>query len=548
MIHPALPILYEIQYKSRVRNALRSLKTWRGIIYLLVGSLIVIPWMVMLILWVLSDAKSLEAATPYFDAFLPFGLLFVCLFTLLTNVSSKAIAFTPGETEFLFPGPFARRELLIYKIMAETIQVVIISAVVSIILLPFTPLWLAGFIGIALTLFFLILLRMTVAFVQMTVLERIDVSFRKVVLYAFWFFLILGLWKGTGWPSVQAILIDPLAFPLAIRETWTGAILLTPIDFFVRIVMAKSYFPELLFWASVAAGIDLCLFFAVIRLDTNYLESSMNAAEKKYAKTQLTKSGYGVMAGTGQKTAAYSLPALSWMGGIGPNLWRQLVGAVRNSKDILILSSAVSGLCGFILFAQGILSEATPFLLIVFAMNSIILTQWMPFDFRSDIDRMDWLKMIPIGSMPTVIGQVLIPVLIVSLLELLLFGGLLFCVEKNRSLLFIGMVLVPSFNFLLFGLENLIFLLFPIRIVESSSGDLYDVGRIMVTYFMKYISLVGILAGIIGIGFGGYLLCGENLAVFTAITWTLLTVSGLALLPYIAWAFEKFDPSIDTPV
>src|SRR5262249_5460112 len=47
------------------------------------------------------------------------ALLGYCLMTLLTSAGEPAIAFTPGEVNLLFAGPFSRRQLLVYKIIAN---------------------------------------------------------------------------------------------------------------------------------------------------------------------------------------------------------------------------------------------------------------------------------------------------------------------------------------------------------------------------------------------------------------------------------------------
>jgi len=43
-------------------------------------------------------------------------MLAMSLLALMTSGGEKAVAFTPAEVGFLFPGPFTRRELLAYKI------------------------------------------------------------------------------------------------------------------------------------------------------------------------------------------------------------------------------------------------------------------------------------------------------------------------------------------------------------------------------------------------------------------------------------------------
>ena len=389
---------------------------------------------------------------------------------------------------------------------------------------------------------------MAMALLRLTLLERAYTLSRKSVLIALGFLLVLGLWKGIDWPFAleQIHAGEPLVLTEAVRNTWIGSIILAPFDVFVRTIMAKSFFPDLLLWASAAAGINLFFLITVIGLDANYLETALSVSEKTYAEQQRMKRGGDAAIGSTKKTAEWSLPSFPWLWGTGPILWRQSITAIRSAAGFLIFLFCLG--IG-ITIAQGESDEKIPFVLALTLAISLLCTHKFPFDFRGDLDRMDWLKMIPAGSIPISIGQVLTPVLIVSLLEeLLLLGGLMSGLYQNWKLILIGMALVPSFNLLIYGLENLIFLLFPKRMDNTSSGDFYEFGRAIVVYFLKFFIIGGAVASLIGIGYGGYYLLGKHIAVFIAIAWTLLTVAGLALLPYIAWAYEKFDPSVDTPV
>ncbi len=550
MIHPALPFLIKMQGKSQIRRAIRSLKTWRGRLYFLVGIVVFSLWLGPQIFMAFSSNAS-EKAAPYINAFMPFGLLFLCLMALvneLIEAGSKVISFTPGETEFLFPGPFKRRDLLKYKIITSTKNLLFIAAFISIFTMRFTHSWLVCYLGILLTLLFVHFFSMTVAFLRLLLLESAYTPSRKRVLTVLGLFLFFGVWKGVDWTFAwdQIVAGKPLVLAEAIRETWFGTIVLAPFDVFARIIVAKSFSFDLLLWCSVAVGIDLLLLITVFKLDANYLETSLAVSEKTYAKQQRMRRGGSPLVSSIKK-ATWSLPMLPWLNGAGPILWRQLTSAIRNAKGMLVLLVVICCALGPMMIMKGVSDSAVPTVLIITGIYSIFFTQWFPFDFRSDIDRMDWLKMIPAGSMPITIGQVFTPVIMVSFLELCLFGGLSFGVDENRVLLFIAMALVPSYNLLLFGLENLIFLLFPIRIVKAAPGDFHGFGRIMVVLFLKFLVIGGCLGSIIGMGYGGYYFLGKHIAVFVVITWTLLTCCGIAILPYIAWAFEKYDPSVDAP-
>ncbi len=550
MIHPSLPFLIKLQRKSQFRRALRSLKTWRGRIYFLIGIAVFGLWLgpQIVLAFTMNSAKT---SAPYINAFMPFGLLFFCVISLINELieaGTKAISFTGGETEFLFPGPFSRQDLLKYKIITSMTNLLFVALFISIFTMRFTYSYLACYVGIFLTLLFTLFFSLIVAFIRVILIEHAYTPSRKRVMSIAGIILLIILWKGANWTYAWDLIAagKPLAVAEAIRETWAGTILLAPFDVFVRVILAKSLFTDFLMWGSAAVGINLFFLFIIFRLDANYLETAMAISEKTYARQQRMRRGSAPIS-TSKKTATWSPPSLPWLNGAGPILWRQLTGAMRCARGMLVLVVFICIALGSTVFSGGLSGETVLFVLIITAIYSIFFTQLFPFDFRSDIDRMEWLKMLPIGSMPIVIGQVFTPVIMVSILHFFLFGGLLFAVDENQTLLYIGMALAPSYNLLLFGFENLIFLLFPIRVVKTTPGDFHGFGRIMVVFFLKFLVIGGILGGIIGIGIGGYYFLGKHIAVFITISWTLLTCCGIAVLPFIAWAFEKFDPSVDTP-
>jgi putative ABC exporter len=546
MIHPALPLLIKTQYMSKIRRALRSLKTLRGVMYFLVGLFVFTLWIGPSILMAFTDTKSKDIVAPYISAFLPFLLLIITLLALTSATISKAINFTAGELEFLFPGPFKRRDLVIYKIITSVMGIIFVALFISCFFMRFTNLYIACYLGILFTLLFLHFFSMAVAFISLIISKHAYTPSRKNILITIGVLVVLGLWKGVDWQTAQELFMKPLVLAQMVKDNWFGGIILAPFEVFVRTIMAPSFY-DLLLWASAAAGIDLILLGAVISLDANYLETSLSVSEKKYAKIERMRRGGVAAISSNRKTAKWSLPDLPWLHGIGPILWRQMTSAMRNSKGVLLLLFIVSMGIGPMIVMKGVSDESVPFFLIIITMYSIFLTQWFPFDFRSDIDRMDWMKMIPIDSLPIAIGQILTPVLIVSILEMTIFGGLAIGVKNNFSLLLAGILLAPSFNLLLFGLENLIFLLYPVRIAKVGPGDFQGFGRMMVLFFLKFVVIILVMGSIIGLGVGGYFLFDKSIIVFIAISLTLLTGCGLAIIQCIAWAFDKFDPSIHTP-
>lgn len=130
---PALWKLMRLQGRGLLRRIFRGARTPRGAVFFAFGILLFAVWM-------LSAAVSVRfqrrADPENVRAVVPLVVLGVCLLSSVTGATDKAIAFTPGEVDLLFPGPFSRRQLLFYK-LAKSRKAVRIICIVLVILRMF---------------------------------------------------------------------------------------------------------------------------------------------------------------------------------------------------------------------------------------------------------------------------------------------------------------------------------------------------------------------------------------------------------------------------
>jgi hypothetical protein len=107
--------------------------------------------------------------------------------------------------------------------------------------------------------------------------------------------------------------------------------------------------------------------------------------------------------------------------------------------------------------------------------------------------------------------------------------------------------LILPINVLLFCGENLVFLLFPHRPAAASPGDLQILGRKFVFLLMK--GLVLMIGALIAGCFAAlaWVISGKSLLILGIVAWLALAAECAALVPAIAWAYRRFDPSVDTP-
>ncbi|MFH1738281.1 MAG: putative ABC exporter domain-containing protein [bacterium] len=546
-MHPALFKLLRLNLRGLGRRLVRGIKTPRGIVFSLMG-------IVMITLWIgpsLLMAFTNDRADPEIGrAFAPLVLLVFCVMTVLTSIGEKAIYFDPSDVDFLFAGPFTRRELLVYKLASGILGAVFFALFMSVFILRAATWWIAVYVGLFLSVLFVQFLSTAVVLIRQTVSQYSYTWVRKLVLGILIGLIALGLWQAmvaVGWRDVMQLL-------RRFRESWAGICLLAPFDVFGRTITAETLFPEFLGWASLALGMDLVLLFLVIRLDANYLEAAVAISEKVYTRMQRARRGGPAAVSINRRAVRLRLPHPPWLGGIGPIAWRQLTTAVRSSGSQIFLLIIIAVTAGpFLISMLGnhddvLKAKGMVFVPVGFAAwLSLWFTMIVPFDFRSDLDRMEWLKMLPVRPVTIVLGQLAAPTLIFCVLEFLLFGGLAIFIREWRLVLFVSMLFVLPYNLLQFGIDNLIFLVFPTRMGRVSPGDFQAFGRQMLVFLLKVVAVFVSCGLAAGLGFLGFWLAGNSWIVLTVVSWIVLVLMALAILPYIAWAFERFDVSVDTP-
>src|SRR4051812_39015222 len=114
MLDRALITLLRLQLRAKFRWLFRGGRSGRSIMFFIVGLLVMTAWILPNVLHLAMKGRTDPTKV---QVYLPALLLTFCIANLVTASGERAIAFTPAESDFLFPGPFTRRQLLLYKII-----------------------------------------------------------------------------------------------------------------------------------------------------------------------------------------------------------------------------------------------------------------------------------------------------------------------------------------------------------------------------------------------------------------------------------------------
>lgn len=547
---PALRLLLWLRFRGWLRRLGRLLSTVKGILLAVFGFClfgfclffgVILPMLV-------PEARPQvdpEAVRRYGTL----GLLAYCVSILVFSTGERAISFTPAEVNFLFPGPFSRRQLLVYKIVVTLLNAGVGTLVFAVFCKSYAPIFLAGYLGMLLAILFLQLFAMAVAFVGSTAGVLAYNRGRKLVLGLLAVLIgvaLLQLGKGMPGSDWRGVL-----------ERWDESpllsVLLAPLSWFANAFTARRLWPDLAQWAGLGLLVDGVLLGLVFALDAHYLETAASASERLYARMQRLRSGGVSAQWGGAGRVRFTLPNFPWWGGLGPSVWRQLLTTLRSLKGMLLflLIVGVSATWPMLLRGGG-LPANEPGVGVGLASGLLTMTLFLfpmllTFDFRGDLDRMEVLKSLPLPPVTLVLGQLTAPVLLGSLIQLILLTALQALVGGVGEVLLAAVLFVLPFNFLLFGLENLVFLHYPTRMAPATAGDFQMVGRNMLLLWGKFLALALVLGMIALAATVAYFVAGRSWPAALACAWLLLAGVDVALVPLLVVAFGKFDVARDTP-
>ena len=322
--------------------------------------------------------------------YLPTVLLTFCIANLIGAAGERAIAFTPAETDFLFPGPFTRRELLLYKIFKGIGAAAISAAVFGTFFWSYAPGWIASYMACFLSLVFMQLLSIAIMLMALNVTERVLNRVRRFILGG-----ILVVLAFAVEPIIAAAKTrDPTLIAHGLKQSAAVRVLLAPFEVFgTNHCRAKC----------LARRVDVDRIGGrhVRRIvnrggvpDAQYWKHATNASRRRYEMAKQAQSAGWRCARPTRRLRAPTLPRWN---GVGPIAWRQLTTALRQSRGLLTLLVMIGIGAGIFVFSQREEGNTIRPTFGVIMWASVMLANSLRFDFRGDIDLIDSLKSLPLA-------------------------------------------------------------------------------------------------------------------------------------------------------
>ena len=393
-----------------------------------------------------------------------------------------ALAFTEAETAFLFPAPISRRTLLHFKLIRSQFGIVVTTFFFALISSRFGARGslLLKFFGWWVILSTLNLHFLGCSFARTQLLDRGFSNWkRRAVLFTF-LALALGavFWwaRDTMRPPTEAETLDfkKLArYGYDMLRAGPAPWLLWPFRLVVRPYLAAD--AAAFFAALWPALLLLALHYVwVIRSNVAFEEASLALAQKRARLISNARQGHLTPASHKARRDPFVLHPL------GPPavalVWKNLVaaGSLFRARVVIIIGIMLSVMAFSMSISQareGIGTVVGIILGMALLWSIMLGPMILRYDFRADLKSMDVLKLYPLPGWRVVLGELLTPAIILTIVQwLLLLVGVIavnlpkvkeFGFPQRLSIAVGAAIILPMLNMISFLIPNAAVLLFP---------------------------------------------------------------------------------------
>jgi ABC-2 type transport system permease protein len=481
----AFVFLITRSFKNRMKARLQRLKQPKYLIGAVLGVVYLSSYFIQFIFY---RGKRGASQFTVDDSILPvLGVIALFLFTVSAWIfphARAALAFTEAEVAFLFPAPVSRRMLIHYKLLRSQFAIFFTVLLLTLFtgrLLVDSQAWMRVF-GWWVILSTLGLHFLGASFARTLLLERgISNWSRRLAVLAVLAALLTAtiLWarshltlpafeKVTDWKAWldygrELLATPPLSYVMyPFRLVLAPFLASTPLEFFKAM--------------PAALGLMALHYFWVIRSNVAFEEASLDLSRRIAERVAAAQQGRAL---NGKPAKSQRTPFRLAPVGFAPVafLWKNLiqVQAALRARTLLIILIPL-GVMGMIMAQSSSRSETltgvASILLMMFFIWSLLLgPQLVRCDFRQDLNSMDVLKLFPLRGWQIVTGEILAPVVILTIVQWLLLIGILVMtlmteapvglIQLPLSWLMAAALIAPFWNGLSLLIPNATVLLFP---------------------------------------------------------------------------------------
>lgn len=546
-----------MQSRGKVRQTWKKLMSpRRAIPTMIVGAMMVLYVIQIYIALALNTSTT---RVPV-ESIAPIGLFSILCMKLLgvcIDREKSGAGFRHEEIHTLLGGPFSHQQVRLYRVCGHAVSIFFTSVFAAIFFGLHVKSLIASLSGAYLAMMFTYLIYSTIAVVAVNVPDRTYKWVRNVCVAVALGTLAYVLYR------VSLLEVRNLAFLKAIGDeaivlsnSAVGSVLLSPFSIFTNVIVAETP-SQWAFWMVPALLLNYGSLQLLMRLEVAFDKWSQQRERKDFVAN---RNSLVYLDSRYQKLKEHLFDkSVPWVGGSGPIVWRQLKGLSRLKGGLgwlLIPLGMAFAVGGYVAYDPE--AGATQTIAVIVVLTSVFLPGLLPFDFRGDLKGLAALKMMPLQPLSVVLGQLVVPVVLLTGFQFLALSSLvLHDSTLVPSLLITICFLVPT-NTIIIALENLIFLMYPYRVAEfDAQATVRRIVMLMAKFCVVFLAvLVSLLAGLGVLGLKMAVQSNAWLAeTFMTLRWPLLITTQLTALWAATsivvwttcWAYRRFDLSEDLP-
>jgi len=536
-VNPGLLFLARRGLQGRGRQLRRRVRTAKGALSLGAAALFFLL-VVASQLFAWAQGAGTAFAPDDLRATVPPLLL---LLALLGGISGRALYFTPAEVDFLFAAPVERRELLVYNLVSRLAIQLLSGLWAALFVVRHLPSVAGGVAGVLLGFVFAYVTAQLAAVAGTALLGWLPPAARRVLPWALVAAGVALLGVAAGAPGAgPGVGLGALARSAPVRALS---------------LVARPY-AELMAAGSVAAGVgwaavSLGVIAAEVRLmmlfDAAYAERSLVVSRRTHQRLERLRTGGTALSAAAPSRLRIRPPPLPFLGPAAPLARRQLAELARNPRAVLVpLGLAGLWMAGIAAAARDDAGVAGVLVAAVCVVLPVMFSPHIPFDFRRDLDRVAFLRSLPLSPLAVAAGEVFTVALVFVLFDYATIGvgaatGAL--TPGWAAALALG---VPPLVWAVVSLDNAMFLLMPYRVGAAGEENVQFFGKAMLGMLVK-MAVLAVLSGVGLLAMWGVSLTGLPLAAGLAGAWLVLAAGCVPLTWLVGRAFAGFDLATDTP-
>jgi hypothetical protein len=412
----------------------------------------------------------------------------------------RGLVFDPPDIEFLFTGPFAQSQVILYRLLPNYLYAIAQSIVFG--LLFATHLTHPAIAAIGLALFQIACFHISAAasIYGGSIADDAHYRIRWFLTATCLVLTLLYFRMAWGLVFIPKFLLSPLAQFLfspsgnlndlassGLTRQWAAALAANPS--FFAFELWRPFF-------CLFIGVLMALFSLVhlLKLKVSLFESSLAASSNAAEARQKIDEGRRVIAAPAPQSASW-LPQSPIFTGVGAIIWKNLIAARRARRELAI-GAGFTAVYTFLLIAlrwqmHRLMSDGADlgekaieeFDMVIFAMMVALpffLQRTFPFDFRRDGLHLLNFRALPVSALGIVLAELAVPIFCCLALQAIGILALLFLCNFNWLMLLQAALALPAVVIAINCVWNLHYLLVAAKRAGGRAGATSAVGVLMV--------------------------------------------------------------------